>query len=293
MRCVRVATLRNTQIRMHPLLLVVLAGACVLGRLYALLQAILALLMHEAAHAAAAVAFGCRLRSIDFYPFGGVMRIDERRATADAEWCIAAAGPMMSYIAAGVAALTCYISPRAGARIEPFLTFSLTLATVNLMPALPLDGGRIMRFVLGRKLNISFAQRITAWTGIGIGAVMLLLCVVAAHYEIYNLTLPVMGVFLIFASAYELRTAPEKHLAALWQKEDAIQHGGMEVHLFAAHASMRGDEALRLMRSNRYNCIRIVDEHMHLVGELDESTLLIGMVQHGSDSSIGEILLKR
>lgn len=290
MRCVLVATLGKTQILMHPLLLVVLAGACVLGRLYALLQAILALLMHEAAHAAAAIAFGCRLRSVEFYPFGGVMRLGGRHISADAEWCIAAAGPVMSFIAAGVAALACYVSPRAGARVEPFLTFNLTLAAVNLLPALPLDGGRIVRFALAKKLNPSFAQRLTAWTGVALGAVMLVLSGVAAHYGIYNLTLPVMGVFLLLASAYELRTVPEKQLAALWQKEDAIQNGGMEVHMIAANASMRGEEALRLMRGNRYNCIRVVDEHMRLLGELDEAALLIGMVQRGSGAPIGEIL---
>ena len=293
MRPIRFATLGKTQLCMHPLLLLVLAGACVLGRLYELLQALLAILLHEAAHAAAAAAFGCHIRSIELHPFGGVARMGERNMTSDAEWCIAAAGPAMSFIAAGVASITCYISSVAGARVEPFLTFNLTLAAVNLLPALPLDGGRIAKCILTEKLNASFARRATAWTGVGLGAVMLLLTVLAAHYDVYNLTLPVMGAFLLLASAYELRAMPEKQLSTLWQKEERMLSGGIDVHIFAAHASMRGTEALRLMRVNRYNCIRVVDKHMRLLGELDEAALLLGMVERGSETPIGEILRKR
>lgn len=290
MHTVLIATVGRTQLRIHPLLLLVLAGACVLGRLYELLQAILALTLHELAHAAVAAVFGCRLRSVELYPFGGMARLDARSISPDAEWCIAAAGPAMSFIVAGVAALTCYISPRTGARIEPFLTFNLTLATVNLLPALPLDGGHIARYILCEKMNARKAHRLSAWAGIVIGVAMALLAGVAAYRKTYNLTLPVMGVFLLFASIAEIRAAPERRLTELWQKEDAILHGCMDVHYVAAHTSMRGTEALRLIRGNRYMFIRVVDAHMRLMGELDESSLLIGMVQLGSDTSIGEIL---
>lgn len=292
MHSVLLATLGRTQIRIHPLLVIVLAGACVLGRLNELLLSTLAIVLHEAAHAAAATAFGCRIRSIELHPFGGIARMDARYVSPDAEWCIAAAGPAMSFIAAGVSALTCYISPVAGARMEPFLSFNLTLAAVNLLPALPLDGGRIVRHILQEKVNASFAYRATAWAGVAIGIAMLLLTGVAAYLNVYNLTLPVMGGFLLLASGNELRAAPEKRLAALWQKEDAILHGSMDVQYIAAHASMVATEALRLMRGNRYTYIRVVNVQMRLLGEVDETTLMTSMVQYGSEISLGDVLAR-
>ena len=293
MHSVLVATLGRTQVRMHPLLLVVLAGACVLGRLNELLQAMLAIALHEAAHAAAAAAFGCRIHSIELHPFGGIARLDARGISPDAEWCIAAAGPAMSFIASGVSALTCYISPLAGARMEPFLSFNLTLAAVNLLPALPLDGGRIVRHILREKANASFAHRATAWAGVAIGAGMLVLAGVAAHLKIPNLTLPVIGGFLLLTSAGEIRYAPDKRLAALWQKESVLLNGGMDVHCVAAHSSMIASEALRLIRANRYTYIRIVDTRMRLLGELGETALLTGMVEYGGEIAIGELLHKK
>lgn len=292
MRPVLLVTLGKTQLKLHPLLLVVLAGACVLGRLYALLQAMLALLLHEAAHWAAALAFGCRFHSMELQPFGAVARLDSRRIVPDAEWCIAAAGPAMSFIAAGVAALTCYISPRTGARIEPFLTFNLTLGVINLLPALPLDGGRIAKHLLKKSMTASNAHKATAWAGVVIGSVMLALCAAAAHYDIYNLTLPVMGVFLVIASVNELISTTDRQLATLWQKEDRLRSGGMDAHLVAAHASMAASEAIRLIRCNRYTFIRVIDERMQTVGELDETALIVGMIQRGSDARIGDILMK-
>ena len=288
---VRVCTVKQMELRIHPLVIVVLAGACVLGRLYDLLQAMLALTLHEAAHVVVANVFGCRIQSVELQPFGGVARMNEARLTPHAEWCISAAGPVASFIIAGVASIICYIAPMTGARIQAFLTFNLTLGAINLLPALPLDGGRVTRSILKEHINASFALKVTAWTGILCGAGMLAVTVAAALYGVYNLTLPVMGLFLLLAAIGELRATQEQRLAAFWQKNDALRGGGgMDVHLLAAHTSMRGTEALRLMRGNRFNLIRVVDSGMRTLGELDEGTLMLGLAHMGANVCVGEIL---
>lgn len=290
MHSVRVCRIGQIELLVHPLVVAVLAGALVLGKLNELIQILFALSVHEAAHAAAAAAFGSPVRSVTLMPFGGVIRMDMRALSPHTEWCVAAAGPAASFIAAGAAALTAYVSPLTGARLEPFLLYSLTLGTVNLLPALPLDGGRIARCILEHWLKPQVAANVAAWTGVAAGTAMLVICAVGARYGAYNLTLPVMGLFLLLAAIGELRNAPEKQMARLWQKGDTVRTHGMDVHVVAAHASMRGGEALRLLRANRFNCIRVVDERMRTVGELDEPALLLGMAKLGLGARIGEIL---
>ena len=290
MHTVPVCRIGRMELAIHPLIIVVLAGACVLGRLNELIQILFALSVHEAAHAAAAYAFGSPVRSVTLMPFGGVIRMDTGALPPHTEWCVAAAGPAASFISAGAAALTVYISPLTGARLEPFLMYSLTLGTVNLLPALPLDGGRIAKCILEHWFAPGVAAGITAWTGVAGGTAMLVACVIGARYGVHNLTLPVMGVFLLLAAIAEIKSAPEKQLARLWWKEDAVRARGMDVHLVAAHASMRGSEALRLLRMNRFNCLRVLDERMRTVGELNEAALLIGMAKLGTNARVGEIL---
>lgn len=288
---VRLCSVRGMEIRVHPLVLLVLSGACVLGRLYDLLQAMLALTLHEIAHRMVAGAFGCRVYAVELQPFGGVMRMRAPGLTPYAERCIAAAGPVASFVIAGVAAIVCYVAPMTGARMHAFLTFNLTLGLINLLPALPLDGGRIARSLLQERTSAARAFKTAAWTGVATGALMLGLTVPLSLGGAYNLTLPVMGLFLLLAAIGELRMTQERQLAALWHKNDVLlDGGGMDVHMLAAHASMRGMEALRLLRGNRFNLIRVVNERMQTVGELDEGALVLGLAKLGAAAKVGEIL---
>ncbi len=100
----RICTIRHTDVLLNPLLIIVVAGACVLGRLYDLLQAVLALTLHELAHAAAARAFGCRIRAMELAPYGAALRLSDTALSPHAEWCVASAGPLCSYLVAGAAA---------------------------------------------------------------------------------------------------------------------------------------------------------------------------------------------
>lgn len=287
----RICTIRGVELKMNPLLLVVIAGACVLGQLNELLQTLLALTLHEIGHAVTASAFGCRIRSMELQPFGGVARLSESALSPHAEWCVAAAGPVVSFILAGATATAGWLANAAGARMEAFFTFNIMLGAINLLPALPLDGGRIAKCALQSRTGLAAATRITAWTGVGIGTAMLAMTVVLALYGKQNLTLPVMGVFLLIAAIGELRTLPDKQLATVWRHQEALADEGMEVHMVAAHKSMRGMEALRLVQQNRFNVIRVLDEGMRTVGELDEQRLVLGLARLGTGVSVGEILL--
>ncbi len=288
---VALCRVRGAEIRVHPLLLVVAAGACVLGRLDELMQAFAALTLHEVGHAVTARAFGCRIQSIDLLPFGGAARLDRRELTLKAEWSVAAAGPVASFVLAGLVAIFCNESPYAAARLEPFLRFNLTLGVINLLPALPLDGGRVVKCLLQERAGLSLSVRITALVGVAAGGLMLLGSAAAVFLKVYNLTLPVMGLFLLLAAVRELRGLPEQRLYALGRQGGELLRGeGVRVQMFAAHASMRAADALALMRENRFGVLRIVDDEMHTLGELDETALLCGMARHGSRTNVGTLL---
>ena len=234
----RLTRIGNTDIVVHPLLIVVAAGACVLGRLYGLLQAILALVMHEACHTIVANAFGCRVDALELMPFGCVARLKHVSLTPHAEWCTAIAGPIAGFVIAGAAAMTGQFFPRIGARIQPFLLFNLTIALINLLPAMPLDGGRVVKCVLEGRIGLTKAVKVTAWAGVALGTLMLLGTVLLALLRMTNLTLPVMGLFLVIAAVRELRLLPEKQLAVVWRRSDALSASALPVHEVAACASI-------------------------------------------------------
>ncbi len=138
-------------------------------------------LVHELGHALAARRYGIRTRSITLFLFGGVAQIGREPPTPASEFIVAGAGPLTSYLlSAGFWVLQMATGKGVvGAIITYLAGINALLATFNLIPGFPLDGGRILRALLWRRLgNLERATRIAARGGqlvalafIAIGAV--------------------------------------------------------------------------------------------------------------------------
>ena len=108
-------------------------------------------LLHELGHSVVALRYGIPVRSITLFLFGGVAQIATESPSAIAEFLIAIAGPLVSL---ALAVLFCTVQPLV-AGIEPllglakYLTYlNLALVLFNLIPAYPLDGGRVFRAIV-------------------------------------------------------------------------------------------------------------------------------------------------
>jgi Zn-dependent protease len=123
-------------------------AAIVLAAVYAL-GFFACIVAHEFGHAFAARRFGVRTASITLFLFGGVAAIESDPPTPRSEIIIAAAGPAVSVALAGLFALVAAIANGAVADLCTLLAIgNASVAVFNLMPAFPMDGGRIVRAVL-------------------------------------------------------------------------------------------------------------------------------------------------
>ncbi|MFB3737946.1 MAG: site-2 protease family protein [Candidatus Velamenicoccus archaeovorus] len=113
------------------------------------------LLAHEVAHSVVARRFGIPIHGITLFAFGGVARIEGEVPTADREFGVALVGPATSVALAGVFALLTSVATalrwRQGEGVVATLALvNLGVALFNLVPGLPLDGGRLLRAALWR-----------------------------------------------------------------------------------------------------------------------------------------------
>lgn len=167
------------------------------------------LILHELAHAVVARRFGMRIKGITLFLFGGVAELAAEPDTARAELWTALAGPAMSILVAvvfwfaGGAAMVLGL-PEALAVIFAYLALiNLVLALFNLVPAFPLDGGRVLRAVLWkRRGNLLEATRIASlsgtffgWLLIGVGFLS-----VFGGAQIGGLWQIVIGLFVLAAA---------------------------------------------------------------------------------------------
>jgi Zn-dependent protease len=228
-------TIAHIQIRVHvtffALLALVAWGASVEGGPGAfagigwILLLFACVVVHEFAHALVARSYGVEVHEILLLPIGGVSKMEEIPARWREEFAIAAAGPAASLLlgfAAGVVALAF------GLRLFPVDLFdgailvrlawvNLILAGFNLLPAFPLDGGRILRSLLERRHDLLTATRWAARVGKGLAVVMML---VGALFDWW---LILIGAFIFIAATGEERaTLFHVRLAPLHVRDLAV-----------------------------------------------------------------------
>jgi Zn-dependent protease/predicted transcriptional regulator len=200
------------------------------------------LLLHELGHAVQARREGVKIEGITLWLFGGVARFRGMFPSAGAEFRIAIAGPLVTAVLAsafvGVAALTRF-HPAVDAVFAWLGYINLLLLGFNLLPALPLDGGRVFRSALWRiRDDFAGATRIAANLGRVIGGLM-----IAAGVLTFFTQGPFGGVWLAVIGWFVLGAAGgEARLVSLRNALDGLVVADlMRVHPIAAQA----DQTLR------------------------------------------------
>ena len=169
------------------------------------------LLLHEFGHALVARREGMEIEGITLWLFGGVAKFRGMFPSAGAEFRIAVAGPLVSLALGLLFALVAWGAelPQAVDGVLAWLGYiNLTLLVFNLLPALPLDGGRVLRSALWQaKHDFRWATHIAALVGRGFGYLFIAAGVFLAIFQgaFSGLWLAFIGWFLLGAAGAEDR----------------------------------------------------------------------------------------
>jgi Zn-dependent protease/predicted transcriptional regulator len=177
------------------------------------------LLLHELSHSYVAMKFGTKIRGITLFFFGGVAMMEDIPKNPDKEWRIAIAGPLMS-IALGSVFLLAYSGIKtlnlAVYRPVEILVFTLgflnmVLAIFNLIPAFPMDGGRVFRAFLAKRMPFLKATKRAVLIGKIFAVVMAaggfivdpFTFVLTGEIVTGNIWFPLLAIFLYIAATEE------------------------------------------------------------------------------------------
>jgi Zn-dependent protease len=174
--------------------------------------------IHELAHSLVARRRGAVVHQIVLLPIGGVSKLERLPESPASELAIAIAGPLASIAIAVVAMVGAVAAGQPllpidlfdGAILPRIAWFNLLVGGFNLLPAFPLDGGRVFRALLERRHDLETATRQSARVGR-----VLALFLIAVGF-LFNLWLLLIGVFVYFgASAEEAATIVHLRLKGL------------------------------------------------------------------------------
>jgi Zn-dependent protease len=181
-------------------------------------------ILHELGHSLVAMHYGVRVRDITLLPFGGVAQMRRMPSKPAHELLVALAGPAVNVAIAAVLGLLVWSSY--GGHVPPLfrlarlalqpgpsgvvlylLLANAGMAVFNMLPAFPMDGGRVLRALLAMGLNQLRATQVAARTG-----QLIALCLVAAGIYTFNFILLFIGFFIFTGAAGELRGAHIRHV---------------------------------------------------------------------------------
>jgi Zn-dependent protease len=189
--------------------------------------------LHELGHALAARRFGIGTRDITLYPIGGVARLERMSERPMEELVIAMAGPAVNVV---IACLLFGLLWLAGSPVfhdltaslghadflSALLVLNLWLVLFNLVPAFPMDGGRVLRALLALRLGHVRATRIAAALGVVMAALMLIW-----GFAWDAPTAMLVAVFVFFAGQQELAAVLQREEERRWAslQPPAIENG--------------------------------------------------------------------
>lgn len=278
----------GTTFRLHPLFVLMMAASVMIGYFVELLVLFGVVVIHELGHAAAARFFGWRVLEVRLLPFGGVA-VAEPADGADSvqEMAVALAGPLQNLLMIGLA----FFFQRAGwwteAWTDYFVQVNLTIGLFNLVPAEPLDGGRVLSAWISRRIAVWPALVAGSWIGLAV-------CGLMAAYAIVRL--PTAGLFanlfviIGFLAAHNGFEWKHRHFRFLRflvrrQRESGLL---LERHkparVIAVREPIRPSAVFKRFMREKYQLVAILDERGKLRRVLSERELLDKFLQtHGDE----------
>lgn len=278
------------KIKISPYVLFTLLIAYFLGKLPLIFLGLMCIIVHELAHAICAIICGFSIRSIEVLPIGAIARIDGLfEVSPICEIVVALAGPLMSIV---LGAIFYYLYTLNGLYIYQMLTtINLSIAAINLLPAMPLDGGRVVRSILSNYLGVKQATIFSCTLGILIGVAFSSYSIIMCMQGYIAPSYIAFGLILMLSSLTERKRAMFISIAQVTEKKEVLlRQGSLSVSQIAVPSSMKLHILVSRFKPRCYHMIVIVDDEMCPIGYMSEGEVVKYLIEYGANTLIGQLL---
>ena len=259
-----------------------------LGSVLLVLVLFVFVVLHELGHSLVAKAFGLRIVDITLLPIGGLARMADPPRTAGQEVLIAVAGPAVNFaLAAGFLVLNValgvsiqHFDPLAPNLLVQGFAVNLTLGAFNLVPAFPMDGGRVLRGLLAALFGFRRATRVAVVVGqiFGLAAIAIGVLYPGSFW------LAVIGLFVFLGAGQE-----ERANALRFALEGVPVSTAMVRHFTSVDPDLSLGELSDRMRSGFQEDFPVVRKGT-LVGLLCKRDFLKAMERFSAETPLASIL---
>jgi stage IV sporulation protein FB len=290
----KLGTVAGTEVRIHVTFFILLAfvafqgmggGQGAAGAINAVLfvsAAFLCVLLHEFGHVFAASWYGIRTPDITLLPIGGVARLERMPEKPLHELVVAICGPLVNVVIA--LAISTFLGfgmvlnpemnfGQGGRFWEQLMVWNLMMVAFNLIPAFPMDGGRIFRALLGFFVDFERATRWAASLGQAIAVVAGLWMLMSGNL---SPVLILIAFFVFMAAGQEANAVSQRQAFQGMRVEDAMI---TDFRSIPPAASLR--DVVELLLAGNQHDFPMVNAHGDLLGMVTRQRLISALSEHG------------
>ena len=238
----------------HPLFFVVGFYYALTGRIFIFLVYSFTALIHETGHAIAAEKAGYRLNKITLTPFGAIAFGNIEGLKFYDELKIALAGPCINLAIGLLFVATWWCFPEVYAFTDVAAEANFAMALINLIPAYPLDGGRILSALLSIKFGEKRAFKICKITGVVFGAALVGGFIFTLFYT-PNVSLLIFGLFVILGAISRDKELKYVRIDSALSEENLLR--GMPVKRQAVSKNVTLKTLIKIMDAKAINEIEV------------------------------------
>jgi len=243
-------------------------------------------LLHELGHALAARRYGIQTRDITLLPIGGIARLERMPDKPQQEIVVALAGPAVNVVIAtalyllssGVDRPMAETAMRGGI-VESLFLVNVVMVIFNMVPAFPMDGGRVLRALLALRVSYARATQIASLIGQGIALMFGLLGLFTN-----NVALMFIALF-VFLAASEERAIVQTRASLTGLPVRAA----MVTDFHALDVRDPLQRAVELLMAGSQQDFPVLDGGS-LAGILTRSDLVQALQRHGSEAAVGDVI---
>jgi stage IV sporulation protein FB len=285
----------SIRFRIHPLFIFVWVAASLAGMFIEATTLFVIILIHELGHVWTAISYGWHVEEIQLLPFGGVAKVREYgNITAWEEIVVALAGPLNN----GLMVWMAYFFSSLGWWNEEWTNFfiraNIIIGLFNLLPILPLDGGKVLQCLLSLRIPYLKAIRLSIAAGFLFSIGLIIYGVGLPFLDKLNLNAIVIGGFLIYTNGHLLATAPVQKIRFLLHRQERClkeSDFGGDVTPLLVSSRYTVEHTLRLFRRGKYHLVYIIHKNGQVIGVLSEQKLLAAYFdQHIPNQPVSDLL---
>lgn len=281
--------LAKTRIRLHPLMLMLPLIAHLMGAKADITALLISLSLHEFAHFLAARIMHVGIEEIRLMPFGGAAHIGNPYILSAAQLFITSmAGPLSNLALIFVCAAFAHWGLLSPEFTLTMLEVNLVLMLFNLLPALPLDGGRMLYALLYPSIGRGRALNIGILLGRILAMIMLVGCIYSwMRFRVLNLSLLAAPIFILSAAPEERNALGSTRIHTILNEMNPVS-APIPANIFAVSEKCTIRSALRAANPNTLSLYAIYcDNHFKRI--TDDRYLLEASIKNTPDTPISDV----